>query len=353
MAMNVAQRLWTLAAEDGHAPASAAGMHDARDWQERDEGRNSNELAAQRAAAAVGAAPLGHGEAGAAATSIHFAFGATVGALYGALAGRSIRSSVAGGVGLGVGLWAAADEVAMPLLGLSRPTTERPAEKHLQSLAAHLVYGLVTEAVRSTVRPSRRHNGRGSAIEGADSAGPAVTADIGSDTRRRLGGPRGIRVQHSVTIEYPAADVYRCWRDLENLPRFMEHLESVTRAEHEAWRFVARGPGGTRVEWLARVINDIPGEVIAWQSLEGSTISTAGSVRFDERPHGTQVTVTMQYDAPGGKLGAAIARLMGEEPRVQVREDLRRFKQLLETGEVPTVEGQPSGRARRRGRKGA
>ena len=167
------------------------------------------------------------------------------------------------------------------------------------------------------------------------------------DTRRRLGGARGIHVEESVTINLPIAEVYRYWRNFENLPTFMRHLESVAMREAGLSHWVAKGPAGMRVEWDARIINEIDNRLIAWQSIEGSTIATAGSVNFDETGHGTRVRVHFQYSPPGGKLGAAVAYVFGEEPRLQVREDLRRFKQLLETGEIPTIEGQPSGRSSR------
>jgi uncharacterized membrane protein len=108
-----------------------------------------------------------------------------------------------------------------------------------------------------------------------------------------------------------------------------------------------------RVEWDARIINEVDNKVIGWQSLEGSTISTAGSVNFDEDPHGTRLTVHLQYNPPGGKLGAGIAKMFGEEPNQTIREDLRRLKQLMEAGEIATTEGQPSGRAARTRRRSA
>jgi uncharacterized membrane protein len=167
------------------------------------------------------------------------------------------------------------------------------------------------------------------------------------DTRRRLGGSRGIHVEESVTINLPIAEVYRFWRNFENLPRFMKHLESVSVREAGLTHWVATGPAGMRVEWDARIINEIDNRLIAWQSIEGSMIATAGSVNFDETGHGTRVRVHFQYSPPAGRLGAAVAYIFGEEPRLQVHEDLRRFKQLLETGEIPTVEGQTSGRSSR------
>jgi uncharacterized membrane protein len=182
------------------------------------------------------------------------------------------------------------------------------------------------------------------ASEHATERGTGMIADRGSDTRHKLGGRRGIHVEEAVTINRPIAEVYRFWRNFENLPKFMQHLESVAVREGGISHWVARGPAGMKVEWDARIINEIDDKVIGWQSLEGSTIATAGSVHFDATDHGTRVRVNLQYSPPGGKLGAAVARLFGEEPTIQVREDLRRFKALLETGEIPTTAGQPSGR---------
>jgi uncharacterized membrane protein len=187
---------------------------------------------------------------------------------------------------------------------------------------------------------------------GRDSAhrsGEAAIADFESDTRDRLRGPRGIHVEESITINKPVGEIYRFWRNLENLPQFMEHLESVSARDGGVSHWVAKGPAGMKVEWDARIINEVENRVIAWQSLEGSTVATAGSVTFTESPRGTELRVHFQYDPPGGKLGAVVARLLGEEPNQTVREDLRRLKRVLETGEVPTIQGQPSGRGRHRG----
>jgi uncharacterized membrane protein len=180
--------------------------------------------------------------------------------------------------------------------------------------------------------------------QGSRGYGTGVIADRGSDTRAQLGGRRGIHVEESVTINKPLPELYRFWRNFENLPKFMNHLESVAPREEGISHWVAKGPAGMRVEWDARIINEVTDKVIGWQSLEGSTIATAGSVNFDEDSHGTRVSVHLQYNPPGGKLGAAVAKLFGEEPNQTIREDLRRFKQLMEAGEIPTTEGQPSGR---------
>ena len=174
--------------------------------------------------------------------------------------------------------------------------------------------------------------------------GTGIIADRGSDTRQQLGGARGVHVEESVTINKPIGDLFRFWRNFENLPSFMEHLESVAMRDEGISHWVAKGPAGVNVEWDARIINEVDNKIIAWQSLAGSTIATAGSVHFDETEHGTRVRVHLQYNPPAGRLGAAVARLFGEEPHQTVREDLRRFKQLMETGEIPTTDGQPSGR---------
>ena len=192
--------------------------------------------------------------------------------------------------------------------------------------------------------------GVSTAREHSYARGTGVVADRGSDTRQQLGGARGIHVEESMTINKPIAEVYRFWRNFENLPSFMRHLESVAMREEGISHWVAKGPAGMAVEWDARIINEVENGVIGWQSLEGSTISTAGSVHFDDTEHGTRVRVHLQYNPPAGRLGAAVARLFGEEPNQTVREDLRRFKQLMETGEIPTTDGQPSGRRKFGGR---
>ena len=166
------------------------------------------------------------------------------------------------------------------------------------------------------------------------SEGTGVIADRGSHTRSDLGGHRGIHVEESVTINRPLSELYRFWRNFENLPKFMEHLESVSMREEGVSHWVAKGPAGMPVEWDARIINEVHDKVIGWQSLDGSTISTAGSVHFDKDADGTRVTVHLQYNPPGGKLGAAVAKLFGEEPNQTIREDLGRFKQLMETGGI-------------------
>ena len=156
----------------------------------------------------------------------------------------------------------------------------------------------------------------------------------------------GVDVDHSVTVMRPATELYAFWRRFSNLPQIMDHLESVTEIDKNRSRWVAEGPAGRNVEWEAEVINDIPNELIAWKTLEGSDVTSAGSVHFTEAPggRGTEVRVHLRYDPPFGRAGRLIAKLFREEPSIQVADDLRRFKQMMETGEVSTIDGQPSGR---------
>ena len=160
------------------------------------------------------------------------------------------------------------------------------------------------------------------------------TAGTQQDTRQALGGSAGVIVEESVTINRPVADLYRFWRNLENLPRFMSHLESVERITDTLSRWRAKGPAGTTVEWNAEIINEVPDQVIGWRSIEGSDVVSAGSVNFEAQDAGrTRVRVRLQYSPPGGKVGDAVARLMGSDAATQIRYDLHRFKDLLETNQ--------------------
>jgi uncharacterized membrane protein len=172
---------------------------------------------------------------------------------------------------------------------------------------------------------------------GVDTAGHSDVASIPSG--------QGVKVVRSVTLNRSPEELYRFWRDFENLPRFMTHLVSV-KVDGNRSHWVARGPLGKHVEWDAEVINEEPNRLIAWRSLEGSEVATAGSVHFDPAPGGggTKVTVVMKYDPPAGRVGALIAKLFGEDPARQIQEDLGRLKQLMEAGEVPAMEGQPVSR---------
>lgn len=176
--------------------------------------------------------------------------------------------------------------------------------------------------------PVNRALGRNSA-RGADRVSPAAS----------LGPGEGIRVEQTVLLRRLPEELYRFWRNLENLPRFMDHLESVQVRDDLHSRWVARGPAGSRVEWDAVIHNEIPGELLAWRSLPGSEVDHAGSVHFEPAGDATAVRVVLRYDPPAGRLGAAVPRLFGEDPETQVADDLRRLKQLTEAGETARLPG--------------
>ncbi len=155
-------------------------------------------------------------------------------------------------------------------------------------------------------------------------------------------------VGHTVCIHRPRAELYSFWRDFSHLPAFMENVQSVTVQTPARSHWVIAAPAGRSVEWDSEVTEDIPDERIAWTSLEGADIRNSGVVEFRDSPtgRGTFVTVTIAYDPPAGELGRLMAKLFHREPKIQARQDLRRFKQLMETGEIPTAvppQGAPRG----------
>lgn len=168
------------------------------------------------------------------------------------------------------------------------------------------------------------------------------------DDARNVSVPygRGVRVEKYVTINATPVEVYTFFRDFSNLPRFMRNLERVDVHDAKRSHWVAKGPAGKNVEWEAEIINEVPNELIGWRSIDGSEVDNAGSVHFSPATggRGTEVKVVLRYDPPAGRFGATVSKLLGEDPARNVQEDLRRLKMLLETGEVATTAGQPSGR---------
>lgn len=171
------------------------------------------------------------------------------------------------------------------------------------------------------------------------------TANGGSDTREALSGSRGVHVDEAVLINRPAHELYRFWRNFSQLPAFMEHLDSVQQLDNQRSHWVAKGPAGRTVEWDAEIINEIADELVAWRTRGPADVVSAGSVHFNAAPNGrgTIVRVRLQYNPPAGKMGSVVAWMFGAEPTQTIREDLRRFKRLMETGEIPTTKGQPRG----------
>ncbi|HEX4150622.1 MAG TPA: SRPBCC family protein [Steroidobacteraceae bacterium] len=151
-----------------------------------------------------------------------------------------------------------------------------------------------------------------------------------------------VLVGRTVTIDRSRQELYAFWRDFSNLPRFMQHIRSVTVSADDRSHWVVEAPAGKTVEWDAQITEDQPGGAIAWKSLEHASVKNSGRVEFADSPEGrgTIVRVTLAYDPPGGTIGKAIAKLFQQEPKIQARRDLRRFKQLMETGEVSTAQPQ-------------
>jgi len=165
-----------------------------------------------------------------------------------------------------------------------------------------------------------------------------------TDTRRALSGDSGIHVREAVRVERPVEEIYGFWRQLENLPRVLTHLEQVSDLGDGRSHWIARGPADLGVEWDAEIINEVENKVIAWRSLPQSDVVTAGSVNFKPLRGGraSEISVHLQYEPPAGRAGAFFARMFGREPSQTIREDLRRLKQVMETGEIPrTSAGEP------------
>ena len=178
-------------------------------------------------------------------------------------------------------------------------------------------------------------------------AGSRGSSYRGRQEEEREPANEGIQVTRSVTVGKPVEELYAYWRNLENLPEVMRHLEEVTMIGDGRSHWVAKGPVGTNVEWDAETTAEEENERLAWRSLPDADVQNEGEVRFKRAPgdRGTEITVSLTYHPPGGALGSAVAKLFGREPYQQIGEDLSRFKQRQETGEIATVKGQPSGRA--------
>lgn len=233
---------------------------------------------------------------------------------------KVMASKMRGSMGVNVGR---TERIASGLAGAALVAFSL-RQRRLRGLLLPLGGGLLVRALTGHC-PVNRALGRNTALD--DEAVSPVAS---------VGRGQGVKVEKSVTIDRPAHELYAFWRDFENLPRFMEHLESVTVIDPRRSHWTAKAPAGQRVEWDAEIHNEIPDELIAWRSLPGSEIANAGSVHFESLGDGgTEVRVVLSYEPPAGRVGDAVARLFGEAPSQQVEDDLRRFKQVMEAGEVP------------------
>ncbi|GII58086.1 hypothetical protein Pth03_64750 [Planotetraspora thailandica] len=224
-----------------------------------------------------------------------------------------------------VGLWSRLAGDAADVTSLSAAMARRTGKRRRRVAAVTGVVLAVTAADVYAVLRARRSRQR---VAG-----------------KEQGEARGVMsVRAAITVRRPRPEVYEFWHDFENFPRFMVHVDSVDMSDGQThWR--VRGPAGRAVEWDAAIVEDRRDELIAWSSSKSSLVPNSGSVRFDDAPggRGTEVRVNLRYHLPGGRMAAAIARLLGEHPDQQVQDDLRRFKQVMETGEVVRSEGSPEG----------
>jgi uncharacterized membrane protein len=225
-------------------------------------------------------------------------------------------------------VWArvAGDTMDLALLGAALRTNSKSQPRTLAATGA--VVGAFAADVIDGVRLSRASNGNGHGDGAADEAPEPP-----------------VQVKAVMTVRRDRDELYALWRDFERFPDFMIHLEEVRSTGETTSHWKARGPLGKTVEWDAEITEDVPGERIAWRSVEGSKIDNAGTVWFVPAPadQGTEVHVDLRYGPPAGAIGAVVAKMFGEEPAIQLKDDLRRFKQIAETGEVVRSDGSPEG----------
>lgn len=269
------------------------------------------------------------------------------------------------GIGVGLGLLAAPGATAR-LIGLSGGPLSRSllGLVALREIATGVgihgsrqptgwlwgrVAGDVMDLALLGVALGARRPRRGRVMAAAVTVAGVTALDVlaARDLSRRDGdawrrpAPHAAAARKSVTVNQPTESLYRYWRDFTTLPRFMSRLESVRMVGERRWHWKARGPVGLPLEWDSELVEERPGELIAWRSVPGGALEHSGSVRFRPAPgeRGTTVSVEIEYTPPAGVLGAKIARLLGQAPEQQLQEDLRRFKQLMETGEIVVSEG--------------
>jgi uncharacterized membrane protein len=232
------------------------------------------------------------------------------------------------------------------ILALERP---RPVRALWSRVAGDLMdLALLGAAWRSKRENTLRLAAATGAVVGIGLADVVASVRFTRNPDLRMQEPE-VPVKAAITIRAPRAQVYSYWRDFGNFPSFMAHVESVEMRDDGRSHWVAKAPLGT-VEWDAEVARDRPGELIAWRSVEGSDVDHSGMVRFVDAPggRGTEIHVTIHVKTPAGRPGLMVAKLLGEEPTVQVKDDLRRFKQIMEVGEIVRSEGSPEGPFSRR-----
>lgn len=347
------------AAPGGHAESGR------RRHQDRSSGRRRNERrGAERTARALGWLSIGIGLAEVAAPRV---LAKAIGLHDGTIAGRTgsggvsaLRSGIRGALAAPLSRVGARSpshdvdpETVLRLFGLREIGTgigifARPRDSRwLWARVAGDFLDLAFLALQSPRAEPRRLATAAAAVAG-------VTA-LDLFSARRLGEPHkpsrtlqkdgSIRIVEAIVVNRTPAECYRAWRDLGKLSGILEHVEEIVQTGPRTSHWRVTGPAGTDVEWDAEITADEPDQLVIWRSVEGSEIENEGSVRFQPGPkgRGALVRVSLRYGPPAGALGSFVATLFGEDPEQQIRDDLRRFKQFLETGEVLTTEGQPAG----------
>jgi uncharacterized membrane protein len=220
-------------------------------------------------------------------------------------------------------VWTRVGGDLMDLALLGKAMSSQENDRNRVAVATAAVAGVTVLDVITGQQLSKSGNGSATHF-----AGGRITQPGRSTT--------GIHVTQAITINRPLTQVYGFWHNFENLPRFMAHLESVEVLDDRRSRWKAKAPAGTSVQWEAEIVEDRPNELIAWRSSPDASVPNSGTVRFREAPgnRGAEVLVELHYEPLGGKLGALVAKLFGEEPEQQVKGDLRRFKQVMEIGEI-------------------
>jgi len=233
-------------------------------------------------------------------------------------------------------------------------TDRRPTEWIWARVAGDTMdLALLGSALRSKSQSPARTLAATGAVIGA------FTADVIDGVRLSRASSNGseesepeqpVRVTAAITVRRDREELYAHWRNFESFPAFMAHIEEVRSTAPNRSHWKARGPMGMTAEWDAEITDDVSGERISWRSVEGSKIDNSGTVRFVQAPadQGTEIHIEMTYSPPAGAVGATIAKLLGEEPAIQIKDDLRRFKQIVETGEIVRSDGSPEGPRGRR-----
>jgi uncharacterized membrane protein len=244
-----------------------------------------------------------------------------------------------------------AREIGSGIVILLRP--DKPASLWSRVAGDAVDLAVLGSAARQQGADPNRAAMAAAAVAGVTLLDVLCAQRLGHEQSPMTGGrPHEVAVEETITINKPIEEVYAFWRDFSNHPRFMRHLESVEVLDDRRSRWRAKGPGNIPVQWDAEIVSEREQELIAWRSTPDATLRNHGTVQFRRAPgvRGTEIRVRIEYLPPGGSFGRTLGWLFGRNPEQQLQEDLRRFKQLIETGEIAVSDGpsmwraaQPSG----------